>query len=122
MHLQLSFKNKGFGFGGVREYDAILIGAGHDSLACAAYLAPKGWKTAILERNPTIGGAVRTGEFTLPGFRRDFGAVNLSLFAGSAFYRKYANELKAAGLEFAAVTDKFRAGSSFLLAQQLGGR
>ncbi len=89
------------------EFDAILIGAGHNSLACAAHLASKGWKTAIFERNAEIGGAVRTGEYTLPGFRHDFGAMNLSLFAGSAFHRKYANELKTAGLEFAPVADCF---------------
>lgn len=89
------------------EFDAILIGAGHNSLACAAHLGSKGWKTAIFERNPTIGGAVRTGEYTLPGFRHDFGAMNLSLFAGSAFHRKYANELKSHGLEFVPVADCF---------------
>ncbi len=89
------------------EFDAILIGAGHNSLACAAHLASKGWKTAIFERNATIGGAVRTQEYTLPGFRHDFGAMNLSLFAGSAFHRKYANELKSHGLEFAPVGDCF---------------
>ncbi len=83
------------------EFDAILVGAGHNSLACAAHLAAKGWKTAVFERNERIGGAVQTREFTLPGFRHDFGAMNLSLFAGSAFHKKYANELKASGLEFA---------------------
>ncbi|RWG87783.1 MAG: NAD(P)/FAD-dependent oxidoreductase [Mesorhizobium sp.] len=89
------------------EFDAIFVGAGHNSLACAAHLALKGWKTIIFERNQTIGGAVRTGEYTLPGFRHDFGAMNLSLFAGSAFHRKYANELKSHGLEFAPVADCF---------------
>ena len=67
----------------------------------------KGWKIAVFERNAAIGGAVQTGEFTLPGFRHDFGAMNLSLFAGSAFHRKYANELKTHGLEFAPVADCF---------------
>lgn len=89
------------------EFDAILIGAGHNSLACAAHLASKGWKTAIFERSATIGGAVRTAEYTVPGFRHDFGAMNLSLFAGSAFHRKYANELKAVGLEFVPASDCF---------------
>ena len=89
------------------EFDAILIGAGHNSLACAAHLASKGWKTAVFERNATIGGAVRTQEYTLPGYRHDFGAMNLSLFAGSGFHRKYANELKSHGLEFAPVADCF---------------
>lgn len=36
------------------------------------YLVSKGWKTAIFERNAEIGGAVRTNEYTLPGFRHDF--------------------------------------------------
>ncbi len=89
------------------EFDAIFVGAGHNSLACAAHLAVKGWKTAVFERNPISGGAVQTREVTLPGFRHDLGAMNLSLFAGSAFHKKYANELKAAGLEFAPVADCF---------------
>lgn len=89
------------------EFDAILIGAGHNSLACAAHLAAKGWKIGVFERSATVGGAVRTQEYTLPGFRHDFGAMNLSLFAGSAFHRKYANELKSHGLEFAPVADCF---------------
>ncbi|WP_274627250.1 phytoene desaturase family protein [Arvimicrobium flavum] len=89
------------------EFDAICIGAGHNSLACAAHLARKGWKVGVFERNPVPGGAVQTRELTLPGFRHDFGAMNLSLFAGSAFHRMHANELKAAGLEFAPATDCF---------------
>jgi len=91
----------------VSEFDAIFVGAGHNSLACAAHLAAKGWKTAVFERNRKIGGAVRTEEFTLPGFRHDFAAMNLSLFAGSAFHRKYANELKSHGLEFVPAADCF---------------
>jgi phytoene dehydrogenase-like protein len=91
----------------VSDFDAIFVGAGHNSLACAAHLALKGWKVGVFERNPTIGGAVQTREVTLPGFRHDLGAMNLSLFAGSAFHRTYANELKAAGLEFAPVADCF---------------
>ena len=80
--------------------------------ATTVWHAPRIWrskagKSAIFERNAAIGGAVQTREFTLPGFRHDFGAMNLSLFAGSAFHRKYANELKAHGLEFAPVADCF---------------
>lgn len=89
------------------DFDAIFVGAGHNSLACAAHLALKGWNVGVFERNSSIGGAVQTQEVTLPGFRHDLGAMNLSLFAGSAFHRTYANELKAAGLEFAPVTDCF---------------
>lgn len=89
------------------EFDAICVGAGHNSLACAAHLARKGWKVAVFERNPVAGGAVKTRELTLPGFRHDFGAMNLSLFAGSAFHRMYANELKSAGLELVPAADCF---------------
>jgi phytoene dehydrogenase-like protein len=91
----------------VSGFDVIFVGAGHNSLACAAHLALKGWKAAVFERNPVSGGAVQTREVTLPGFRHDLGAMNLSLFAGSAFHRKYANELKNAGLEFAPAADCF---------------
>ena len=91
----------------MNEFDAIFVGAGHNSLACATHLAKKGWKTAVFERNPVSGGAVQTREVTLPGFRHDLGAMNLSLFAGSAFHKTYANELKAAGLDFAPVADCF---------------
>ncbi|MEP9385825.1 NAD(P)/FAD-dependent oxidoreductase [Mesorhizobium sp. KR9-304] len=89
------------------DFDAIFVGAGHNSLAGAAHLALKGWKIAVFEKNPVIGGAVQTREVTLSGFRHDLGAMNLSLFAGSAFHKKYANELNAAGLEFAPVADCF---------------
>ncbi|MBX3583716.1 MAG: NAD(P)/FAD-dependent oxidoreductase [Rhizobiaceae bacterium] len=89
------------------EFDAIFVGAGHNSLACAAHLALKGWKTAVFEKNPVSGGAVQTREVTLPGFRHDLGAMNLSLFAGSGFHKKYANELKSAGLEFVPAADCF---------------
>lgn len=89
------------------EFDAICVGGGHNSLACAAHLAAKGWKVAVFERNSVVGGAVQTRELTLPGFRHDLGAMNLSLFAGSAFHQMYANELKSAGLEFTPAADCF---------------
>jgi phytoene dehydrogenase-like protein len=41
----------------VKKYDAIVIGAGHNGLTNAAYLAKAGLKVLMLERNPYIGGA-----------------------------------------------------------------
>jgi phytoene dehydrogenase-like protein len=100
------------------EADAVLIGAGHNALACAAHLASKGWKVAVLEQAPEPGGAVRTGEYTLPGFRHDWGAMNLSLFAGSGFFAKHSKALEKHGLAFAPVADCFA--SVFLDGRWLG--
>ena len=40
-----------------KDYDAIVVGAGHNGLTNAAYLARAGMKVLVLERNPFIGGA-----------------------------------------------------------------
>ena len=88
-------------------WDAVLVGAGHNALACAALLAARGWRVAVLEGAEAPGGAVRTLPLTLPGFRHDWAAMNLSLFAGSAFFRTYQKELTAAGLAFAPAADCF---------------
>ncbi|HEX6303492.1 MAG TPA: NAD(P)/FAD-dependent oxidoreductase [Anaerolineales bacterium] len=51
-----------------KSYDAIVIGAGHNGLVNAAYLAKAGKKVLVLERRPVIGGATVTEE-VFPGFR-----------------------------------------------------
>ncbi|HEV2879577.1 MAG TPA: FAD-dependent oxidoreductase [Candidatus Eremiobacteraceae bacterium] len=38
-------------------YDAVVIGAGHNGLVAAAYLAKAGQKVVVLERSDTVGGA-----------------------------------------------------------------
>ncbi len=50
------------------RYDALIIGAGHNGLVCAAYLAKAGRKVLILERSGQPGGAAITREFA-PGFK-----------------------------------------------------
>ncbi len=87
--------------------DAILIGAGHNSLACACNLAAKGWRVAVYEQASEPGGAVKSGEYTLPGFRHDWAAMNLSLFAGSAFHKEYGEELARFGLAFVPTQNPF---------------
>ncbi|MBU6471845.1 MAG: FAD-dependent oxidoreductase, partial [Alphaproteobacteria bacterium] len=59
-------------------YDAIIIGAGHNGLVCAAYLAAGGLKVAVLERRAVVGGAAVTEEFH-PGFRNSVAAYTVSL-------------------------------------------
>ena len=88
-------------------FDAVLIGAGHNTLAAALHLAAKGWRVGVFEQATVPGGAVKTGEYTLPGFRHDWAAMNLSLFAGSPFFKEYGPELMRHGLEFAPVSNPF---------------
>jgi phytoene dehydrogenase-like protein len=53
---------------GSRPYDCIVIGAGHNGLVCATYLARTGRSVLVLEAAGEVGGAAVTREF-LPGFR-----------------------------------------------------
>jgi phytoene dehydrogenase-like protein len=50
------------------DWDAIVVGGGHNGLVTAAYLAKAGRRTLVLERRPIVGGACVTEE-TWPGFR-----------------------------------------------------
>jgi len=50
------------------EYDAIIIGGGHNGLILGNYLSKAGLRTVILERRLEIGGGLSTEEITIPGF------------------------------------------------------
>ncbi|MFZ0294990.1 MAG: NAD(P)/FAD-dependent oxidoreductase [Candidatus Sulfotelmatobacter sp.] len=65
---------------------ACVIGAGPNGLAAAIVLAQAGMQVEVLEAESTPGGAVRTLELTLPGFRHDFGSAVYPLGAGSPFF------------------------------------
>src|ERR1051325_4779118 len=60
------------------HYDAIIIGAGHNGLVTACYLAKAGWKVLVLERRPLVGGACVTEE-VFPGYRVSTAAYLVSL-------------------------------------------
>lgn len=60
------------------KYDAIIIGAGHNGLTCAFYLARAGLKVRVLERRDVVGGAAVTEEFH-PGFRNSVASYTVSL-------------------------------------------
>ena len=61
------------------HYDAIIIGAGHNGLTCACYLARAGLKVLLLEQYHTVGGMTITEEETLPGFWSDIHASGYQL-------------------------------------------
>ena len=60
------------------DLDAIVIGAGHNGLTCAAYLGMAGLRVRVLERRGVVGGACVTEEF-YPGFRNSTAAYTVSL-------------------------------------------
>ena len=65
---------------------ACVIGAGPNGLAAAIVLAQAGMQVDVLEAEPTPGGAARTLELTLPGFRHDFGSAVYPLGVSSPFF------------------------------------
>src|SRR5437868_7701878 len=62
----------------MNETDVVIIGAGHNGLACAAYLAMAGLRVKVVERRKVVGGAAVTEEFH-PGFRNSVAAYTVSL-------------------------------------------
>src|SRR6185436_11103831 len=58
--------------------DILIVGAGHNALTCAYYLAAKGMKVTMIESRPVVGGAAVTEEFH-PGFRNSTASYTVSL-------------------------------------------
>ena len=82
------------------RFDAILVGSGINSLACAALLARAGWGVCVLERNDWLGGAIRTAEITQPGFHHDVLSAWHPLWVGGAAHAELGDELAKRGLEY----------------------
>src|SRR5271156_1066961 len=101
---------------------ACVIGAGPNGLAAAIVLAQAGLQVGVLEAESTPGGAARTLELTLPGFRHDFGAAIYPLGAGSPFFSSL--PLADHGLEWihspAALAHPLDDGTAVVLERDLG--
>ena len=102
------------------QYDAIIIGAGHNGLVTAAYLAKAGFKTQVLEQRDVLGGAAATEEI-FPGFKINTGADDAGLFRDEIIEEL---NLQAHGLAFreseAAIFAPQPDGSALTLWQDVG--
>lgn len=73
------------------DYDAIVIGGGHNGLVCAAYLAQAGERVLVLERHDAPGGCVATAQ--IPGYPDavvDIGGLEHGVIANSPVMRELA--------------------------------
>jgi phytoene dehydrogenase-like protein len=77
---------------------ACIVGSGPNGLAAAIVLAQAGLRVNVYEAESIPGGAARTMELTLPGFRHDFGSAVHPLGIGSPFFSQL--PLSQFGLEW----------------------
>jgi phytoene dehydrogenase-like protein len=92
-------------------FDVIFVGAGHNALIAASYLAKEGRSVCLLDQGPTPGGWVRSQELTLPGFVHDTFSACHPLFVRGPVFAELGTELAEHGLRY--VQGEVSAGASF---------
>ena len=101
---------------------ATVIGSGPNGLSAAIALAQAGFDVEVREAAAVVGGAVRTAEITLPGFRHDLGSAVYPTAATSPFFRSL--PLREHGLEWvwspAEVAHPLDDGTAVLLHRDIG--
>ncbi len=74
------------------EFDALIVGGGHNGLCTAAYLARSGWSVAILEKRHEEGGGANTEEPCIPGFYHNMHAQFMEFYDYMPFYQDFSLE------------------------------
>jgi phytoene dehydrogenase-like protein len=92
-------------------FDIVFIGAGHNALVAASYLAKAGRSVCLLDQGDSPGGWVRTEELTLPGFLHDTFSALHPIFVGGPVFSELGNDLGKHGLEY--VQGNVSTGASF---------
>ena len=69
--------------------DVVVVGSGVNGLAAAVTCVRAGLSVLVVEAADTIGGAARTAETTLPGFRHDLGSAVHPMAVASPFFRRF---------------------------------
>src|SRR5690554_7700235 len=84
-----------------KSYDAVVVGAGHNSLTTAAYLAKAGLSVCVVEKNDIVGGGAVSREITAPGFKHDTHATGMILIMANPMIKDDELELQSRfGLQF----------------------
>lgn len=82
------------------RFDVVVAGAGHNSLAAAAYLARAGLSAAVVEARETVGGDTASEELTLPGFLHDTCSTAHNIIQSNPMLRDDELGLREHGLEY----------------------
>jgi phytoene dehydrogenase-like protein len=88
---------------GMGTRDVVIVGGGHNGLACATYLAKAGLDVLVLERREILGGAAATEE-TWPGYRISSASYVVSLMPDRIVHEL---ELKRFGYEVSIITPDY---------------
>jgi phytoene dehydrogenase-like protein len=88
---------------GVFERDVVIIGGGHNGLACAGYLAKAGLDVLVLEKRDLVGGAAATEE-PWPGYRVSSASYVVSLMPPQVVREL---DLKRFGYEVSIITPDY---------------
>jgi phytoene dehydrogenase-like protein len=81
-------------------FDVVFVGAGHNALIAACYLAKEGRSVCLLDQRSAPGGWVQSEELTLPGFVHDAYSALHPIFVNGPVFAELGAELAQYGLRY----------------------